>query len=126
MASIKLLKTHTLTITREGNDTDKGRYDESGKWINPTATEDFDVIGNLQSYKAANAQKVLPEGTRTSDVKIFYTKEDLRTMEQFNNLPADKATINSKVYTVFTELDWTEFNLTPDHRAYIFLMDNPR
>lgn len=126
MASIKLLKTHTLTITREGDAVDKGYYDESGQWINPTTSIQFTSIGSLQPYAANNKSFVLPEGTKTSDTKIFYTTDDLRTAEQYDNLPADKTELNGLVYTCFAEADWEGYGLCPDHRAYVFLRDNPR
>lgn len=126
---MRLMRTHKLTITREGSDSDKGYYDKSGKWVNPTTIETFIAKGSLQPFKKAEQMKVFPEGTRTSDVKIFYTDADIRTTKEYQNLPADKTTIGGHVWTFFMKEDWNGFSSvisSPQHNAVVLLKDNPK
>ena len=126
MPVIKLLQKNALQFRRIGDDLDKGYYDKSGQYVSATTVTLIDAVGNLQPWTPYNNQLVLPEGTREQDLRIYYTKTELRVVDQYENLPADETTIDGDNWTVFTKQPWTGYSLTPDHNSYVLIRDNPR
>ena len=119
--SLGLLKTTVLTFTRF----EEGNYDVGGteEWVDGTPTPVI-AEGSLQPFREGTSKVVLPEGTKTQDARLFYTKTLLRTEDEFNNTVADTTVINGATYEVFNSGDWNQFGLSVDHfRAILIRRD---
>lgn len=115
----KLLKTHTLTITRKTPDT--GYIDPSTKrWVAGSSVP-IEVVGGLQPIKAGEKLIDLPDGIRTIDTKVFYSKDEIKTELEQINQEADETVIDGIDYKCFFVEAWTGTGLRSDHYKSIFI-----
>lgn len=115
---ISLLQNSTLTISR---DEGAGSYDASGRWV-PDPRASFDIQCNIQPFKMSNAQEILPEGKKSGDALVVYTKTDLQTVSQFDKELADTTTIDGLTYYAFAVENWSrQGTLQPQHYKVIFV-----
>lgn len=107
----RLLRRVTQTITRN---TTAGTYNAAGEWVRGTTTT-LNVECNLQPYRRGTEQMTLPEGVRSEDVLIMYTKTPIRAVDQFDKTLADETTIKNREYVALMVEDWNLNNLKLDH-----------
>lgn len=124
MALLKLLKTSTLTITRDDGD---GYWGVDGRWTEDTTPTTFDIQCSIQPFKLGKMQKVLPEGIEATDAVTVLTKTALKTSEQIGTKEqADTTVIDGFTFEAFFAENWNRFGLSVDHYRVVFLRrDNP-
>jgi hypothetical protein len=116
---LKLLKTSTLTITRDNGG---GFWDDKGRWTEDATPIDFDILCSIQPFKLGDIQKVLPEGITTNDAVIVRTKTSLKTSEQIGvKEKADTTNLDGFTYEAFFSENWSRFGLSTDHYKVTFL-----
>ncbi len=123
---MRLMNTHSVVFTRTGTPTEKPRFNSTGRAVHPDETSEITATGSLQPYSTMNNRLPLPEGVREEDCRIFYSKDDLRTVEQFNNNLADKAEIEGKWYKVMRKGPWQGFKTRVDHYEYYLELIQPK
>lgn len=115
---MRLLKTSTLTVTRDDG---AGYYDTSGRWVEST-TSTFDIQCSIQPFKQGATQIVLPEGKTENDARVIFTKTNLKTVNQLQGkTKADTVVISGDVYEAFMDENWDLYNLRADHSRTIFI-----
>lgn len=121
MMAISLLQKSTLTFTRDGGD---GYWNEDGQWVE-AAPITVQAIGNLQPFRQGKEQIILPEGKKSDDAFIFYTKTLLQTASQFTKELADTTVIDSRDYYVLSAEDWSKQpGLIPIHWKTILMRED--
>ena len=123
---IKLLQTHSITFTRTGDDTDKIYVDDYGKPVKPTTTSQIETCGSLQPFSKKQNRVGLPEGFREEDYYVYYSKCELRTIEQFDNNLADTCTIDGREFKVLRKGNWMGFGLVSDNYEYYLQLIQPK
>ena len=121
--SLRLLRTHQLTITRYDNVEDTFNP-ATGRFELPSISNStFDIECSIQPFRLGDRQLVLPEGTLAEDSRFVYTSADnlLRTVSQFGKTLADTTVIDGRVYEAFNANDWTGFGLRTDNYKVIFV-----
>jgi len=112
---------------------DGGYYNEEGKWINGDLT-DLDIRGSLQPIGnlAQEIQRVLPEGVRMDDVRVLYTRTEVRVGNDRTGVEADDIIFynpfveRNEVYEVFRVDPWFALHRLSHFKAYIFLKDRDK
>jgi len=122
---LKLLQTHTVVFKRIGSASEKPYVDEYGKTVTPSTIELITAHGSLQPRSKANNRLNTEAGAREQDFMSFFTKVDLRTVDQVGNNLADTCTIGDKEFKVTREGPWVGFSLTPDHHEYFLQLIQP-
>jgi hypothetical protein len=116
-----LLNRHTVTLLRSNG---VPEYNEDGDLI-PAEREPFTIKGCMQPFRKRNSrseeQLVLPENVRLEDVKVFYTKFELRPASNFSNIAADVVQYRGDVYEVFSVWDFSDFPLAASHYAAVLI-----
>ena len=117
---MRLLKTSTLTITRDqGNE---GYWDERGRWVANSATTTFSIQCNIQPFKMGKTEVVLPEGISAKDAIVVRTKTPLNTAEQLQDKRnADTTVFQGSVYEAFFDENWDLYGLKTDHHKVTFI-----
>ena len=104
----RLFNTHTLTITRTQANT--GYIDEDGNYVDGT-TSNFDINCNIQPFRKGDTEMELPEGVRSEDVRVIYTKTQLlNNIEQLNQ-EADTTVIDGLQYECHNVATWIGYQL---------------
>ena len=114
----RLMKTHKLVFVRTDVDNDELLIDSSGQEVSNTSTRNITAWGSLQPFSKMNNRKLLPEGAREEDYKVFYTKVELRTVDEAGAEESDVTTYKGKDYRVIRMGDWTDFGLRANHGEY--------
>ena len=87
---------------------DTGQY-INGKWVPGTPDEvsdpNFEIQTSLQPISGEDLE-ILPEGMRTKKGYTLYPNTELRTVDQSNNIEADKVVINDEDYLVIKIFPW--------------------
>ena len=97
-----------------------GEYDTNRNYVDK-APKPFCTMSSIQPYKKGKDQVVLPEGIRSEDALVVWTKDELRVADQFNNLKADETTIDGREYVVFFVSNWNRHGLSVDHYEAIII-----
>lgn len=116
-----LLNRHTVTLQRSNG---KPYTDEFGDLVAPER-ESFPIKGCMQPFRKRNSkseeQYVLPENVRLSDVKVFFTKFEIRPADNYTNTPADIIIYKNDVYEVFSVWDFSDFPLNSSHYSAVLI-----
>ncbi len=115
------------------NRSEGGYYTQSGKWVDGD-TISLDIRGSLQPVGALaqEIQRVLPEGIRMDDVRVLYTRTDVRTGNDRTGTEADDILFSNtltgrdEVYEVFRVDPWTALHKLSHFKAYVFLKDKDK
>jgi hypothetical protein len=114
---IDLLNTHSLTFYRDGD----GGVDLDGNFVegirSPISTK-----GSLQPFRESRggmSMKLLQQGLEVDDSKVYYTKSNLNTVDEYAERLADYTEIGGIKYVVSFKADWTGYGLDADHYMYI-------
>ena len=121
---IRVLSTHKLLLTRKA--------DTKGEWIAGAYVEDesedqeLEVVGSLQPYKKGTTTIDLPDGVYTNDIKIFYTRDDIKTADEFDKSSADTVEINGFKYYAKMRMEQSGFPTVGgiNHNAVVFIREN--
>ncbi len=124
--SITLLETHSIDFTRHGSDTDKTYVDEYGNIVSPTTTTTISTIGSLQPFSKYQSRVGLEEGFREEDYFVYYSKDVLRTTNQFDNNLPDTCVIDGNSYKVTRKGLWTSYGLLSDNNEYYLQLIQPQ
>ena len=117
--TLRLLKTHTLSISRK--DPDTGYIDPTTRrWVEGTATA-IDVQGSLQPFRSGESLIDLPEGIRTQDTRVFYSVDEIKTELEEINQEADETVIDNIAYKCFFVEPWKGLGLSIEHYRSIFI-----
>lgn len=114
--TISLMKKITLSFVRD-DVSNKGYYDTSGDWVEAT-TKTVSLEGSLQPFSSmANGEvrAIEAAGYSSSDVRVFYTKDILYTLNQHTGIKPDQTTIDGLTYDVFSVKDWNISGLDSSH-----------
>lgn len=68
--------------------------------------EKFIAEGSLQPMDKGISKKILEEGIKAQDVKVFMTHVAIKTVNQFSMKQADYTFIDGIEYVAFNEADW--------------------
>ena len=115
------------------NRSEGGYYDLDGKWIDGDVVS-VDIRGSLQPMGglAQEIQRVLPEGIRMDDVRVLYTRSEVRTGNDRTGTEADDIlysnilTGRDEVYEVFRVDPWVALHRLSHFKAYVFLKDKDK
>lgn len=91
-----------LTFVRFGNKTSDSEGNRKYEVV-----EEITAKGALQPYRLGDTTTVIPEGRKTSDFKLFYTKTPLRPSDSRLETIADECEINGIKYEVYDAGDWS-------------------
>ena len=127
---VSLLKTDMLDFERDDPNT-KGRYDNTGKWVEAPKILIEYVEGNLQPFRTGNNilkngeyRRMTKAGYSADDARIFYTDTRLLTENQFLSRKADRTQIDGLWFFVFSVKDWKRYGLTLDHYECILVRED--
>lgn len=124
--AISLLRTHTQVFTWLGDAITQGFVDKNGNWIPPVDTSDsITSYGSLQPYSTGNSRLVLPEGMREKDACLWYSTDDIRSLDDAEKLEPAVTNIRGNVYEVAKKADWTGYGLSTDHYEYLLVKQTP-
>ena len=96
------MKQIPLTFVRFGNKTSDSEGNREYEVVGEITTK-----GALQPYSFGDTTVVIPEGRKTSDFKLFYTKTLLRPSNSRLETIADECEINGVKYEVYDAGDWS-------------------
>lgn len=116
MAVMQLMKKNLLEFTKYSPPT----LLTSGKYTTNSG-DVIEVLGNLQPTGHGLSTVKLPEGFKTQDSRIFYTKELLTPVSEYTKEDGDTTSIGEVGYVVFNSGDWEGYQLIPDHYAVILI-----
>ena len=122
----RLFNTHSLTFVRSGSATSKPKIDSRGRVVNPPEEKQIQTKGSLQPISVMDDRDPTPRGGYENEIFVYYTKDTLRTIEQFGNNKADTVCIDNKWYKVTRHGKWKGFNLRIDHNQYFLQLIQPR
>ena len=105
-----------LTILRSQG----GEYDSNRNFVDKDP-KSFCTMSSIQPYRKGKDQVVLPEGIRSEDVLVVWTKDELRVADQFKNLKADETTVDGREYVTFYVSNWNRHGLSIDHYEAILV-----
>jgi hypothetical protein len=119
---MRLLNTHELEFVSD--DEGDGYLDpETREWIRDETPNVFKVKGSLQPF-TGKTRELQVQGLKSVDVRVFYTKSKLKTVEEYGEASADTTKINGIPYIVNNVEDWTGVSRRIDHyRAILIKMD---
>lgn len=104
----RLLKIYPLTFQRY-DEVNGGYLDANNNYVSggrtPVITE-----GNLQPYRMGTTQLTLPEGYKAEESLIYYTKTEIKTVEQFGKSEADETTIDGFEYVAHASGNWNRYS----------------
>ncbi len=125
--SIRLLKGKTLSFTRD-DPASVGYYDINGVWVE-AGDITISATGSLQPYTGTSngeMQQIINSGYSAIDLRVFYTKTKLQTLNQFTKIKPDQTTIDGLTYDVFSVKDWNISSLSTSHyKALLARKDLP-
>lgn len=104
MLQTKLLVEQDIELLRKGN----GSYNEDGDWV-PTAETSSIIQCIVQPYREGAKQFILPEGIKSEDIRIVYTKFALRNTNEFYKYNADILVIDGLRYEVQSVADYSKY-----------------
>lgn len=116
---MKLLNLQKFTRLRAESG---GYYDSTGKWVDGTKTS-LSFKGSIQPLGASarELQEVLPEGVLLDDVRVLYTKTNLRTGSDRTGVEADEVDFQGQEFEVFKVDQWYAFKKLSHYKAYVYL-----
>lgn len=101
----RLFDAVTLPLTR----TLPGHVDNNGNWVDGATDPSITTFNcNLQPYQDGHSQITLPEGIKSTDAFVAYTKTEIKTADEFNMTSADQTTYKSRQYYAHAAMDWTK------------------
>lgn len=101
----------------------EGQFNKSGLWEDG-AIRRVPVKGSLQPYQSGVSSLTLPEGVMSSDVKVFYTADEVLSANHLKNTQADEVSIGGVKYTVKGVMPFTNTGLNLDHyEVYLYRKD---
>lgn len=116
-----LLNRHTVKLLRMNGVTN---YDINGDLV-VAEREPFQIKGLVLPYRERNSksreQLVLPNGTRLSDMQIFYTKYEVRTSSNFGSKGADVIIYKGIEYEAFSYWDFSDLPLEASHYSIVLI-----
>lgn len=110
----------TITISRDDG---TGEYSEEGRWVKAPLQIINDVKASIQPVKNGEAKSILPEGVRAMDAVFVYTKEVIKTVDQYGFTLADRTDIDGQTYIANNIANWFRHSLRPDHYKVIFIRE---
>lgn len=85
-----------------------GSYNEDGDWVSGTeTTETIKCI--VQPYRNGSSQFILPEGVKSEDTRVVYSKSDLRNTSEHYKYVADILIIDDLKYQVQQVSDYSKY-----------------
>ena len=113
----------TFTLKIDRKEEDSGHLDINNNWVEGEE-EFFDAVGDLQPYIRKPGQQLeASEGFTLKDAKVFSTKTELRTIDDYRATSADRTKIDNRTYYVAQKMDWTGSVLDTDYRDYILMLE---
>ena len=116
---MRLFSTSNIRFYRSNN----GYYNSNGEWVEGGTISKL-IKGNLQAFGAGEKSFLLPNGRTTSDLRVFFSKEDLNTLDEFDKTKADYCLINGKKYFVRSKEDNTTSKLLASHFKYLLIREH--
>lgn len=116
---MKLLETHSLTFSIPT----ESQYDEFGNWVEGSLTS-LPALGSLQSIDRGLKFKLQQNGNRTEDVKVFYTKTNVPSMLEKDNLSRPHTVIEGRKFYVHDREPNVGFGLYADHYKLILVSES--
>ena len=116
-----LLSLTTISLTRNSGD-----YDADGKWVTGADTP-ITIKGNIQPvWRQSNSgiiSQALAEGIQIEDIRIVYTRDDVRTFSTTSKAMADRITIDGLTYYAYRMRKWTYYGTDIDHNEVFFVRE---
>ena len=92
-----------LTFLR---DVGEGSWGEDGAW-HESPRKLIKIRGSLQPFTMNKSSTlILPEGLKYNDAKVFYSAEQIQTVDQFEMSKADVTYIEGLEYVALGVADW--------------------
>ena len=119
-AYTSVFDTTTLTFNRKAEG--EGYLDINNNYIEPEG-EDIVAIGDLQSHATSQyMQSPIAEGFTLNGSKIFSTKTELRTIDDYSATSADSTLIRGRRYFV-SSIAWEGGDvLSTNYNEYILVL----
>lgn len=104
MPKSRLMKAQTYPLVRIDT---QGYVDSNGDWVEGTddTVPQETVQGNLQPIVGRD-MKLLPEGFKATDVRVFYTQTKLKTVDDVGKTWADYILVDGRRYQAQTVEPW--------------------
>jgi hypothetical protein len=74
-----------------------------------------DVKFSIQPFTKGSTQHVLPEGIKSDDARVLFTKFAMKQASQKTKLKADRVEIDDEIYVAFKVASWSTHGLLADH-----------
>lgn len=114
---MSLFKKSSLTFTRYGKEED----DDYGRPKPTIISPSINTKGSLQPLPFGEKTKVLPEGKKTRDAYVYYTKTKLNMLDVAQSIPSDTTVIDGRVFEVFDYGDWAKVASRLVHNQYLLV-----
>ena len=96
--TIRLLNKTSATILR--HNTGAGYYDENGDWVSAPTYNEICVRGSFQPEWNQSLEKVLPEGTRSADCRLWLSSTELLYTSEKTKTQGDYLKVGDVEYEV--------------------------
>lgn len=85
-----------------------------------------DGLYSIQPYRQGSEQIIFPDGITSNDVQVVLGKTPIKEADPFNNLKADKTTIDGNSYIAFKVANWSRHGSRADHYKTLFVREDKR
>lgn len=107
-----------LTFIRKG----EGYLDADRNWIEPETT--VEAIGDLQPYTPQMLRQFeLPQGFVKRGAKMFSTKAQLNTIDDYTITGADTTFMGNRKFYVGMAAEWDNSVLSTDYNTYVLILE---
>ena len=97
-------------------------YDATGRWVEGTPVVE-NIVGNIQPFVSSgrNTQR-LPDGLKTTDLKMLFTQDDTRTVDQYSAVEADSYFLEAgQEWVAFQIFNYTHQELQLYHKEVLLV-----
>lgn len=113
---LALMSTHSLIFSIPG----VSYRGSDSLWVEGTPSA-LKTIGSLQAFSRGKETLVLPEGLRSQDARVYYSKDTIPLLDEYTESKASSVTIDGKKFYAFDVEHNVGFGLVADHYKYYLL-----
>lgn len=115
---MKLLNKTSLNVYRLSGS--GGYQDANGNWVEGSETI-VPIKCSLQPFRNGDSQRDLPEGIRSDEVYVVYTKTPILSADDRTKRKADEIEIQGVRFECFFAENWNWYGLNSDHYKAVFI-----
>jgi len=103
---------------------DTGGYYLKGDWVTSETPDDIPINCSIQPYRKGEHQVVMPEGVMSKDTLVFYTQNQVKTVNQFTFKEADRYIEGLLTYVAFDVANWGRHLIRTAHYQVLFVRED--